>query len=304
MSPFERPIPGGLEAHEARVDGLRLRLALAPELPGGRSLLLLTGRTEFLEKYEDVFVALRDRGFRVATLEWRGQGASDRLITDRRRGHARDFGDFQRDLASLEALAAAHLPQPWYALAHSMGCIVLLEALAAAPDRVAKAALCAPFLGIAAAPPLKRLAPWLSRAACHLGFATRYVPGHGDAPAAGDDPHDNVLTSDADRFRLYRQRCRRHDDLMLGGVTWGWLAAALQAVGRLERPDVLERTTTPLLLLEAGNERVVDRGALARAAARLPDAQIVRLDGAEHELLMEADPIRDRVFNAIDDFLR
>ena len=297
-------IPGGLHVHWAEVDGLRLRLALAPPLDGGRSLVLLNGRTEFLEKYEDVYGELRARGFRVATLDWRGQGGSDRLLADRRRGYARDFRAFQRDLDAFLQLAAAELAPPWFALAHSMGALILLERLAAAPDTFARAVLSAPFLGIRAGPVSRRLAPLLAATACRLGFATAYVPGHGDEPAAGEEPAGNVLTSDHDRFRLYRARCRANAERLVGGVTYGWLDAALRAIGRLERPGTLEAITTPMLLMAAGHERVVDIHAIERAAARLPRAELRCFDGAEHELMMERDPIRDRVLAAVDDCLR
>lgn len=297
-------LPGGLEVRWGEVDGLTLRLGLAPPLRGGRSLLLFTGRTEFMEKYEDVLPELRRRGFRVATVEWRGQGGSDRLLADRRRGHARDFRDFQRDLGLLEALAEAELERPWFALAHSMGTLILLEALVARPQLVAAAVLAAPFLGLHATPATRRVAPLVARLVCGVGFGRRYVPGHGDEPAAGDEPEGNVLTSDHDRFRLYRRRCRENAHLLLGGVTWGWLNAALDAISRLERAGSLEQVTTPLLLLEAGNERVVDPEAAARAALRLPQARRLCLEGAEHELLMERDEIRERVLDAIEAFLR
>ncbi len=297
-------VPGGLEVHWARVDGLRLRLGLAPPLANGRTLLLLTGRTEFLEKYEDVYGELRARGFRVASLDWRGQGGSDRLLADRRRGYVDDFAAYGRDLTGLSDFAEAHLPRPWFGLAHSMGALILLDALATRPTLVQRAVLAAPFLGLHASPLARQLAPSLAAAICGLGFSERYVPGHSDEPAAGDVAEGNVLTSDHDRFRLYRQRCRAHQDLLVGGVTWAWLRAALAAIGRLEEPGKLEAIATPLLLLRAGNERVVDAQAAARALARLPHAQVRDFVGAEHELLMERDETRLAVLEEIDAFLR
>ena len=299
---MKAPGPGGLEVRWAEVDGLHLRLALAPPLPGGRSLLLLPGRTEFLEKYEDVFLELRRRGFRVASLDWRGQGASSRLLADPKRGHIEDFRDFQRDLDVLLALAAEALPRPWTLLAHSMGGLILAERLVTAPATAERAVMCAPLFGIRMDPVSRLFGPALARTACALGLAERYAPGQGPAPLAGDEPVGNVLTSDHARFRLYRERCRANEEKMLGGVTWGWIDAAFKALARLARPGALEAVTTPVLILEAGHERVVDPRAIARAAARLPAARRLRLPGAEHELMMERDDVRTRVFDAIERF--
>jgi lysophospholipase len=295
-------VPGELEVRWVEVDGLRLRLAIAPPLAGGRSLLLLPGRTEFLEKYEDVFAELRRRGFRVATLDWRGQGASSRLLADRRRGHVDDFRAFQRDLDALLALAHAALPRPWTALAHSMGALILMERLAAAPHTVERAVLCAPLFGIRMDPVTRVVAPTLAATAVSLGLGGRYAPGQGPAPLAGDEPVHNVLTSDHARFRRYRERCRANDEKMLGGVTWGWLHAAFAAMRRLATPGALAAVTTPVLILEAGHERVVDPAAIAGVSARLPRVRRLALPGAEHELMMERGDVRTRVFDAIDRF--
>jgi lysophospholipase len=295
-------LPGELEVRHVEVDGLRLRLAVAAPLAGGRSLFLLPGRTEFLEKYTDVFAELRRRGFRVVSLDWRGQGASDRLLADRYRGHIDDFTSFQRDLDALLREVGDALPKPWFALAHSMGGLILMERLAHAPELFDKVALSAPMFGIRLDPVTRVVGPTLVAIASRLGLHGRFAPGQGPAPLAGDEPVHNVLTSDHDRFRLYRARCRANEEKMLGGVTWGWLAAAFAAMRRLERPGVAERVTTPVLVLEAGNERVVDPAAIDRLAARLPAVRRLRLPGAEHELMMERDAIRARVFAAVDRF--
>jgi lysophospholipase len=294
--------PGGLEVRWAEVDGLDLRLAVAPPLAGGRSLLLLPGRTEFLEKYEDVLAELRGRGFRVASLDWRGQGASSRLLADPKRGHVDDFRAFQRDLDALLRAVAGELPRPWTALAHSMGGLILIERLMADPRLVERAILSSPLFDVRMGPLTRAVAPHLAAAACRLGLAGRYAPGQGPAPLAGDEPVGNVLTSDHARFRRYRERCRANPEKMLGGVTWGWLHAAFAAIRRVSRPGALEAVTTPVLMFEAGHERVVEPEAIARAAARLPSARRLRLPGAEHEVMMERQDVRARVFAAVDAF--
>jgi Lysophospholipase len=38
---------------------------------------------------------LRDRGFAVAMIDWRGQGHSSRRLRDPRKGYVRDFSDFE-----------------------------------------------------------------------------------------------------------------------------------------------------------------------------------------------------------------
>ncbi|MBY0422383.1 MAG: alpha/beta hydrolase, partial [Parvularculaceae bacterium] len=93
------PLPDGGEIFDFRgADGARLRAALfhAPDARGG--VVLMAGRSEFLEKYFEVVRELQARGLSVATMDWRGQGLSDRLLPEREKGHILDFGAFRADL--------------------------------------------------------------------------------------------------------------------------------------------------------------------------------------------------------------
>jgi lysophospholipase len=60
----------------------------------------------------------------------------------------------------------------------------------------------------------------------------------------------------------------------------------------------------PALLLTASHDALVSAPAIDRAAARLPRGeQLVFGEEAYHEVLREADPVRDRALAAVDDFL-
>ena len=54
-------------------------------------MCLFQGRAEFIEKYFETVRELRARGFAVATIDWRGQGGSERALADPRKGHVGDF---------------------------------------------------------------------------------------------------------------------------------------------------------------------------------------------------------------------
>ena len=80
-------------------DGAELRFARwAP--PAGRkgTVCVFTGRSEQIEKYFETVRDLRARGFAVATLDWRGQGLSDRALHNPRKGYVRNFSQYQIDL--------------------------------------------------------------------------------------------------------------------------------------------------------------------------------------------------------------
>src|SRR5689334_11979155 len=91
-SPAPAAVPSGLGATYRPADrygwlpsgSALLRYALWSARGTSRgTILLLTGRGEFLEKYAtEVVGELLDRGFAVAAIDWRGQGLSDRPLPD------------------------------------------------------------------------------------------------------------------------------------------------------------------------------------------------------------------------------
>src|SRR5205807_39774 len=92
------------------------------------TVAVLGGRGEFIEKYFEVAHDLLRRGFTVATMDWRGQGGSERTLRNPLKGHVDDFSHYEHDLhALLEQVMAPFCPRPWFALAHSMGAAVLLS---------------------------------------------------------------------------------------------------------------------------------------------------------------------------------
>ncbi|WP_185965119.1 alpha/beta fold hydrolase [Glacieibacterium frigidum] len=291
----------GVEMRTMR-DGWGVRSAMRAGDGAAGSVLVLNGRGDFMEKYAELIHDLSGRGYGVASFDWRGQGGSGRLLGDAR-GHASDFAPWLGDLAEQVAWFRATLPPPYYAVAHSMGAHLLLRHLSRHPD-FARAVLLSPMVGLQAAP----IGPWLARhvaaLACALGNGEAYAPGNG-ALARGlpGTLRQRRLTHDLGRYADEGWWLEQHPEWALGGVTNGWLNAAFASIDALAAPGVPEGIGTPLLILTAEGEALVDNAATVRLAARLPHARVRDFAGAGHELVREIDAIRLPVFEAIAEFL-
>lgn len=282
-----------------------LRAALArPRTAKARgTVLLLEGRGEFLEKYARTVERLVLEGLAVLALDWRGQGGSPRLVPGTRRGHVGDFADYLEDLDLLLARARAlGLPEPWTALAHSMGGHVALRHLAGGGSPIRRAALVTPMFDIALAPMSRPLVRLLARGARGLGGGRRYALGQRDPPTRCRF-EGNPTTSCPEGFAEWWEVLRRHPERRVGGVTWGWLEAALRSIEASRAPGLLESVATPLLVLRAGDERIVCNRAIRRFVERLPAATLVDFPGARHDLLWERPEVRARVLDALVGFL-
>lgn len=281
--------PGGQAFWAHAADGVRLRLA---HWPGPRgTVLVLPGRTEYIEKYALVVADLARAGWGALVVDWRGQGLSDRLAGDAALGHVGRFADYQLDIATMRGLAetlGCHAAMPL--LAHSMGGCIALRALIDGLQTPA-VALSAPMWGL----PLSRVMRLGIRSMARLtrpfGRDTAYLPTTG--PEYGLPSmafSDNPLTRDHDQFTRMLGHIRENPTLALGGPSLRWGGAALSemaALARIPAPEV------PALIGLGGNERIVDPAAIHAYAARWRQAELVQYPGAEHELLMEIPQTRD-----------
>ena len=263
------------------------------------------GRCEYLKKYDEVAGEWRDRGFQVFALEWRGQGLSDRPLENHHKCHVDDYAVHGLDLSAwLEAVVKPQEVGPSVIYAHSMGGLIALRHLASQPERFAAAVLSAPMVGMNTDPwplPVAKALGWI---ACRLGYGGAYAFGQGDYHAAVDAVFEgNLITADPERFRRIHDGYRINPRLMVGGVTFGWLAASFRAQAALLQSEQLRRVATPVLLLIPGDDRLVPPAAAVRLARSLPMCAVKEYPRARHDLLSEQSEIRQRVWEDIDGFL-
>lgn len=286
-------------------DGWKLRRFDWPaQTPRGR-MLFQTGRGDIFEKYLETFAHLHASGWSVTAFDWRGQGGSGRLSSDPHVGHASDYRVFDADLAAFwsdwTAEDAGH-GLPSVILGHSMGGMMVMRALADRSIQPDAAILVAPMIGLRG--------PF---GAAFSATIARWIAGRGDPARAAwrrnERPgsvasRQSLLTHDADRYSDEGWWQAAHPELVLGPPSWAWLAEGFAGAATLATDGRVESITTPVLMLIAEADKLVGPRAALRLAARLPNAQVVRFGPkSAHEILREADGVRDRALSAIDSFL-
>src|SRR4030081_2332275 len=94
------PVPENVVSGTIKTpDGGEWRFARwAPPANRKGTICVFTGRGEQIGKYFETVRDLRDRGFAVAMIDWRGQGRSARRLGDPHKGSARGFSDYEVDV--------------------------------------------------------------------------------------------------------------------------------------------------------------------------------------------------------------
>ncbi len=291
----ENPTPQGAVVDTFAVrGGANLRVAYFPAATPLGTIIVAPGWAEFIEKYFEVAEDLRKRNFNVAMMDWRGQGLSD--APQEWSGY---FDQLAEDLQTFrERPVADRFEGPYYLLTHSMGGLPALILLGGGYDGFLRAALSAP---------MTRLFPGATNTVYNIAATTACFVGASKAKVFQrlDDSKSfdgNQLTKDATRHERFRLLQEAAPEISLFAPTYGWVRDAIAATKRIHQPGFFDRLKTPIKILSAGDETIVDGGDHARIAEMSPAIDQEIIDGAFHEIMMESDIYRNVFWAHVDTF--
>ena len=299
------PVPENVVTGTIRTpDGAELRFARwAP--PAGRkgTVCLFQGRGEMIEKYFETVRDLRDRGFAVAMIDWRGQGHSSRRLRDPRRGYVRNFSDYEVDVETfVQQVVLPDCPPPHFALAHSMGGAVMLRVAHAGKRWFDRMVLSAPMIdlpGRATSLPVRLLLKTMRLA----GQGGRYVPGGDDTITGTRSFINNHLTSDPVRYARNAAVIEEDPTLGIASPTVAWADTAFRAMNTFRQQYYPSKIRQPILMLAASNDEVVSTAAIEEFAYHLRAGSHLVIAGSKHEILQEQERYRSQFWAAFDAFV-
>jgi lysophospholipase len=136
-----------------------------------------------------------------------------------------------------------------------------------------------------------------------LGLGWMFLPGHRRGPLGRKDFPGNPLTLDRERWMRDSGVLETAPSLGTGGPTFSWLKSARRATRKLQALGPGDNLTSPLLIVSAGLDRVVDSEASYRFSKRVPGVSLVTLRESLHEILTERDAIRQQFLAIFDAFI-
>jgi len=264
--------------------------------------VILPGFTEFCEKYAHVAQKMVNLGHDCLIIDWPGQGRSGHLGSQPLMVHCERFSGHIDALDQL-LVAAGWRQKPFHFLAHSMGGHLALLSSQRFAKQLQTIALSAPMI-------LPRPRPiWAIRllglvlGAC--GFNRHYTPLTTIPSVESLQQFDerNLLTTDEAGYLWQTYWFFEMPELRRYGASVGWVREAYRSAAyAVANPAFLKDTKTPVLIMMAEKEQVVSNSKMSYAASHLPNADLIEIKGAKHELFNETSKIDDDVWDHLTRF--
>ena len=216
---------------------------------------------------------LLDQAYTVVAIDLPGHGLSGGS-----RANIDDFGMYSQVLAGVTEKIQS-LPKPWYLVGHSTGGAGIWEYVLKNRNH--------PYHQVVLAAPLVRSAYWeLSLFGFYLGQGWLNELPRILKPTSSDPSFVEMV---------------RKDPLQCPTAPIQWVRALIEWNEKVV--ESYPPSQTPLLIIQGTEDTVVEwRYNIPFLQRKFPQSQVSYLEGAQHDLLWEAPPIRQKVFDQILNF--
>lgn len=290
------------------VDNTRINYAYFNKDNAKQSIIIVNGRSESYLKYKELSYDLVKQGYNVFLLDHRGQGLSERLLNSQYKGYVNNFQDYVSDLALfIKTIVKPNSLSKPFLLAHSMGAAISTRYMQDHPNEIQAAVLSSPMFGFNAGGVPQIIAKSLIKSTNALNQLVDDTPwyffGHHDYKQSSFS--HNVLSHSELRYQIFNTLYEETPAIQLGGVSFNWLVEGMRAQDNIF--SQLALLSTPLIVLQASDDTVIDNNAQDEFCAQLHQLQIqscpggkpIKITGAFHELFFEKDDYRNQALSEV-----
>ena len=264
------------------------------------SLIFVNGLGENVIMYLELFYDLHLQGWSpIYTYDHRGQGLSDRILSDPHVGYVEDWSFYKKDLGVFVQMVLSDSEvddQNLFLIANSMGSAITVEYFQNFPDQqniFNAVVLASPFFGLHtrgfdfAEPAF----PHFIRFACLFRNCLSPIVGSGSRHLKREVVQ-NRITGSAVRYDLYVRSAKIYS---AGYVvpSLDWVIQAFRMNRRVMNRESISKVTLPILILQAEQDTVVSNRKQNRFCQRIENCSLKVLEG-RHDHFIETDEIRDQ----------
>ena len=226
---------------------------------------------------------------------------SEHEIDDIHKAYIKDFKRHDRDLKYiLDEIIENNFPKPLIGLGHSMGGCLMLSAFHDHPGRFSYGILSAPMLGFKNERFLRAASSLMNVFKKDTDYLLGSKPNMGkEIPFL-----ENDLTKDSKRYKRIIHLVRKYPNIRLWGVTNAFAKAVNKRLKIIRKKNWAEKIDLNIIIINNIKDRIVDSEKINIMKKRLKKSRIIKFEETEHEILMEKDIHRKKMWDAIDKFLQ
>ncbi len=263
------------------------------------AVVISSGRTEAVLKYKEVIFDFFNNGYSVYIHDHRGQGYSDRMLADPDMGYVENFQYYIDDMKFFfDNYVFPNQHKNIFLFAHSMGGAIGATYIEQYPNDFKVASFSSPMLGL----PF----PTCLAVSILVGEQPEYAIGNDNYKNSIVKFEENDLTHSKVRYQIMLDVFDKHPDARLGGATYQWVNRSCDQFDYIF--NNLDKISIPLLLFSGQNEQIVDPASQNEFIYSLSELGVQAtgylVEGANHELLVEKDSIRNAVLSKTLDFFK
>ncbi len=264
------------------------------------AVVIVHGLSEFTKKFNETVYYFLNYGYDVFIYDQRSHGLSFRMAEDITLLHVGRFKDYAADLNTFITQVVEKVTnKPLYIFSHSMGGAVTALYLKSYKNKIEKAVLSSPLIE----PELNGVPPWLARngtGVCGLfqGYTARY------RYAKDFDPNTEFQEKDHNsrcRFDYNMQQRRSEPKYQTTPLSNGWVYETLKMRPKMMKRSFLKALTTPMLLITATHDTVVNTAYHLPFAKGCPNCKVKTVD-AGHNLFSGESRVIEECLKAIFEF--
>lgn len=258
-------------------------------------VIVVPGYTGTIEMIMREIVQIHEAGFSVAAIEYRGQGASWRPLSNPEKGYVRDYAELADDLARFaRSVDSPELPLFFYSISKGAH-ITVRMALTEGVD-VSAFALVVPMIKINTGDFPYDATANIARGFTMLGLGAQYAPGQADWP--GESFELGVATgcnANADLAQSQSALFAEQPLLRVGGTTMKWLKETMESTAFIQSTSLKDRITAPVKVFTAGIDELVDTKAAQEFCNALANCVEVHKPAARHCITREDMTVYDSI---------
>jgi lysophospholipase len=267
------------------------------------AIVFLPGRGDPFAGYAETFYDFVQAGYSVYALDERGQGSSQRMLKDPELGYVDRFEYYADDVKTfLNEVVNAKSHAKRFLMGHSMGGAIAALYLLEHPGDFTGSVLVAPMLKINTKPYGYVEAHFIALGLIAAGQSKHYAPNRGPFDPNETFRPDNEMSTSQVRWQNYHDTFVNNPDLRVGGATVHWVWESFVADAKIH--EGASKVTTPVLMLTAGQDSIVDDAEEAYFCSHVKACtQAPVYAGSRHLILGERDSIRNDAISRIGNFL-